>query len=324
MLAAADTSSADAEPRPGLVVSVVDKPPGGDALKLSQPLGRRGPTSIRQFAKSAPPKVKDSVNPTDPAPAKYIVRDRDLGQTFTVPEGEAFRLDAVTLRIGVPGDVANSGSAGAPVYLQILEVSGTPTINDNGTTGMTTVSASYPGKAMADDYITGETYTPLFAATGGVLPDEFAFGQSNSNGPTPKSQGTLLEFDLRKIGGPVLRPGGTYAFMVGFADEDIARALPLDNYDFINDADPSPEDLRHGPYAGGHVIRREGSVEFPWENLDRIFDPEHPEYARFPDFATRLNQQPSTWGRPDVDTYRDLVFWITGSPVDGATDANNE
>jgi hypothetical protein len=30
----------------------------------------------------------------------------------------------------------------------------------------------------------------------------------------------------------------------------------------------------------------------------------------------RLGQQPSTWGRPDVDTYRDLVFWIEGDNVE--------
>ena len=69
-----------------------------------------------------------------------------------------------------------------------------------------------------------------------------------------------------------------------------------------------------------HAIRREGSVEHPWTRLDEVFngtvDRSRIEASQLPlDWTTRLRMQPSTWGRPDVDTYRDLLFYIEGKPI---------
>ena len=307
------------EPLPlvkGLSVSVVARPPSGDAVRVSQPYGRKGPTSIRFFPADARRLSRPSPNPADPPGSRYLVKDRDLGQTFRTPPGPSFRLDAVTLRVGPAplGDVAGiAGAAGAPVFLQVFEVTGAPTIHDNGTTGTTTVSVSYPGKAMADDYVTGETYRTLLVATGGALPPAIAVGESNTPVATLESAGTLLRFDVTRTGGVTLQPGRQYAFMVGFENAAAHRALPIDNYDYLNQPGVPEDSTAAGPYAGGHAIRREGRVAHPQDHLALALS-EDDAPSRFPPgFAERLRQQPGTWGRPDVDTYRDLAFWLEGT-----------
>jgi hypothetical protein len=77
-----------------------------------------------------------------------------------------------------------------------------------------------------------------------------------------------------------------------------------------------PDDLNAaGPYADGHAIRREGRVEAPDANLALALSTDGTLSAFAESLEPRLRQQPGTWGRPDVDTYRDLVFWVEGSNV---------
>jgi hypothetical protein len=179
-----------------LTVSIVATPPTGDRVIASQPLGRKGPTSIRYFAEqSALRRPGQSPNPQDPNAGKYWLHDRDLGQTFTTPPGpQQYKLDAITLRVGVTSStVGIEGARKAKVSLQLYKVTGTPVINDNGTTGGTQFSKAYILKetmGMADDYITGETYTSLTVARGGILPDPLSAGENNTLKPTTESKGT--------------------------------------------------------------------------------------------------------------------------------------
>ncbi len=135
--------AAELTEKAGLVVSIVPAPPRGENVILSQPFGCKGPTSIRYFPLEER-ELKTSHNPTDPNGARYFKRDRDLGQTFTVPAGGPFQLDAVTTRIGPVSSGSIDGAIGAKVSLQIMAVEGEPRIVDNGTTtkGMT-VSKGY-------------------------------------------------------------------------------------------------------------------------------------------------------------------------------------
>src|SRR5262249_37044437 len=152
-----------------LNVSVVPGPPVGPSVKIHhehQDTDKKGRTSLRFFGTekrgiNPPPDLQ----PSDPKGVRYYVRDRDLGQTFS-PRDQAFRLEVITLRTG-PADNAVGegvseigGARGAAVSLQILTVSGEPTINKNHT----------PKKT--DDFITGETYTSLRVITGGKLPND--------------------------------------------------------------------------------------------------------------------------------------------------------
>lgn len=308
----------------GLEVTVVQSPPADDSLKIAQPFGRRGPTSIRYRKIDGGSEMSRSPNPTDPNGGYFHPRDRDLGQTFTIPsDAKPFRLHAVTLRVGpVAADFDGSledARLHGRVFLQIFEVLGQPVLNDNGTTGDVLTSEAYPNrgtKAMADDYFTGETYTSLLVACGGKLAGEFQLGSPNSGGPEAASKGSLLRFGLEKTGGVLMLPGRTYAFLVGFEKPGATMALPLDNWDYLNTEGATREQIQNGPYVGGHAIRREGRVPEPWNHLNQAFSNDS-VFARFPENRReRLSQQPSTWGRPDVDTYRDLVFWIEGDNIE--------
>ena len=104
----------------------------------------------------------------------------------------------------------------------------------------------------------------------------------------------------------LLDPGKKYAFLVMFDEPAPGRELALANNFF-------------GKNPDGHGIRREGSIDKPFDNLNKVFNAKHLDdtddrsASSLPvDRTARLNQQPGTWGRPDVDTYRDLFFAITG------------
>lgn len=298
-----------------LTVESLASPPAGAAVLIAQPLGRKGPTSIRHFP-PASRELSTSPNPSDPKGGRFFKRDRDLGQTFTVPGEVPVRLRRVCLRVGPVSDGSCAGAAGAKVSMQFFTVTGEAVLHDNGTNAPgLTVSKGYPGNPLADDYLTGETYTHLAVARGGALPQELRTGGGNTGQPTAESDGTVLGFTVAD--GPVLQPGQRYAFLVMLDEPDAARALPLDNWDFINIRRATPEQLRSGPYAGGHAIRREGSMHTPWQD-PLAFDQGEAgrAAAAFPaEFASRLAVPPGTWGRPDVDTWRDLVFWIEGEPI---------
>ncbi|MBV6647968.1 MAG: hypothetical protein KI790_21080, partial [Cyclobacteriaceae bacterium] len=75
----------------------------------------------------------------------------------------------------------------------------------------------------------------------------------------------------------------------------------------------------YGEYEAGHGIRRDGNGLFP----PPVADPTLPhddntnakafESARFPaDFTVRAKLPVGTDGYPDVDTWRDLEFYVEG------------
>lgn len=89
-----------------------------------------------------------------------------------------------------PVNVRGGGDpGGAKVSLQLMRVTGTPKINDNGTTTDNPRWATYaftwpddpdddntpnrrPFKHFSDDFIEGETYEHLMLASGGIVPDD--------------------------------------------------------------------------------------------------------------------------------------------------------
>jgi hypothetical protein len=328
--------------RADLVVSAVEQAPSGERVLVSQPYGRRGPTSIRYFPADGPNrKVQISPNPADPNGGAFYVHDRDMGQIFRTPAGKPVKLDAITLRVGArsnPDDKFENfyaGALGAKVSLQLLKVEGEPKVNDNGTTGNVIVSEGYKRLpetvAMADDFITGLRFTTLAVARGGVLPQQLRLARGNSHTGTTEATGTILRWDLTGDSEITLEPDTRYAFMVMFDEPAVDRALPLDNFDYIQNpprttaGEEGPIDwdkMRAGPYADGHALRRAGSINQPWESPDKLEqmfngkDATRRHLSAFPtDWQTRLNLAPGTWGRPDVDTYRDLAFFIEADPI---------
>jgi N-sulfoglucosamine sulfohydrolase len=237
---------------------------------------------------------------------RYRLQDRDLGQIFTIPANleEPLYLRAVTLRVGPMPDANEGGADGAAVSMQLFEVHGEPVISDNGTSG--TDSSRWrtfdPTRATTDDYVTGQSFVSLGVARGGLLPvgiDSHAYMQWRLQG----------EVAIR------LEPGRSYAFMVMFDEPGEGRGLALANRNTAGWAEPIPL----GPYRGGYALRRMGeSSRFE----DVFFDPDDRDDATVglaaatlpEDPAKRAAIEPGTLGYPDVDTYRDFVFWIHAQP----------
>lgn len=181
-------------------------------------------------------------------------------------------IEKLYLRTG-PNPVKEN-TPGARIVIQFFKVEGTPVLNNHGTPGSLGVFDRLSAPEM-DDFLEGETYIPLFAVTG-VL---------------PASLNTLdyLEFNFKGKAKLKLEPNKGYAFMLMFAEPATEnRGLTLFNK-YWGDYTPDPTNK----YVG-HGIRREGLPLFT-EN-----------------FRDRLHVQPTTFGFPDVCTFRDLFFVIAG------------
>jgi hypothetical protein len=198
-------------------------------------------------------------------------RDRDLGQTF-LSGARGGRLDALFLRLGHAELAALANAAGARVAVQWFEVTGEPRLNDHGTPGF----AGKFNRATSpelDDYLEGETYTPLRVVEGRL--------------PARLNKSDYLKLDFTGDDEFVLEPRRTYAFLLMFLDRAPLRGMTLANQ-YYGTYTPDPANPRRG-----HGIRREGLPDFP------------------EDWRARLAQPPGTLGFPDVCTFRDLYFVVT-------------
>jgi len=236
----------------------------------------------------------------------YFQRNRDLGQVFTADR--AFTLDAVVLRTGNGRLAFLPGAAGASVFLQLFEVSGTPSIDDNGTPPGRDATHGFSKNHRCDDFLRGVTYSPVRVARGGVLPD---LGKVNG--------GRLVYMKWDLAGGAEIRleGGRRYAFMVGFSAPAPERGLTLANRNNAASQAPPALDGREDLYHGGWGLRREGNGKVPPTMVPGEVPPGDPDLARrlreeseFPAGEARFAIPPTCDGYPDVDTYRDLEFYI--------------
>lgn len=152
---------------------------------------------------------------------------RDYGQTFTTGADEFF-LDRITVQLG-PVPIAPS-VFGAKVSVQIFEVSGKATVNNNGTASGKV--AAWSDDPRVDDYFEGETYTSLAVVRGGTLPAYIVPGQH-------------LVLNLRKADRLKLKAHTQYGFLFMFDEGGVERGLSFST-SYWSD------------FQGGHAIRRDG------------------------------------------------------------------
>jgi hypothetical protein len=243
----------------------------------------------------------------------YVKRDRDLGQTFTHAGRTPARLRAITVRTAFGSNVVRPGTFGQAVSLQLFRVTGTPRVHDNGTVAPASALHGFPhdrrGQAIPaerDDYYVGERFEPLAVLRGARFPAPQEFGLPDATRPDPGHpalKGRYLRFDVSGTD-LVLEPGAVYAFLVLIDHAGDDRGFTLANH-YV------------GHYSGGHGIRRDGNGVFPpaVPNPAKPFrDPANGTAwaaAHFPrDFIARAAIPPGTNGYPDVDTWRDLSFWV--------------
>jgi hypothetical protein len=251
----------------------------------------------------------------------YFQRNRDLGQVFTAVRDS--RLVAIVLRTGPDTGAVLSGAPGAKVYVQFFEVNGSPRIHDNGTPPGAAARHGFSKNHRCDDYLTGVQYRPLLVVTGGVFPDlpPTRDREGKTNGA---SAGCLVYLRWALNGEARLRleTGKRYAFMVGFEGPGRERGFTLANANAAGvDAPPSLTDA-HDRYHGGWGLRREGDGTTPPTMLPAPEPPRDPiQLARlraealFAQGKARFALSPTTDGFPDVDTYRDLEFYLETEPA---------
>ncbi len=241
----------------------------------------------------------------------YFQRNRDLGQTFSVPADTTLTLDAIVLRTGNSSSAVKAGAIGAEVYLQIFEVEGAPVINDNGTPPGTESTHGFTTNHRADDYLEGITYHSVLVASGGYFP---------AIGPTDQDGGQVahlhyLRWDLEGDNEIQLEGGKRYAFMVGFMEPAPDRRFTLGNNNLA--ADPAAPELRTN--AAGKAwwsMRREGDGTLPPTQIPGEAPPLDANLLdsliseSLFDYAHQYSLSPATDGWPDVDTYRTLEFYI--------------
>jgi hypothetical protein len=245
----------------------------------------------------------------------YIKRDRDLGQTFTYQGKSPRYLTAITVATGYGTNVVRARAYGQALSLQLFELSGEAVLHDNGSDSTREAFHGFPhdrpGDSIApirDDYLSGEVYTSLGVFSGAVFPGKAGFGFPAGQGEVPPDhpglKGRLLQFRLPARHRIRLQPGKRYAFLILLDARTADGGFTLANHYW-------------GKYPGGHAIRRDGNGAFPPVPADPTKDFTHPDNARalasahFPaGFATRTAVPPGTNGYPDVDTWRDLRFYV--------------
>ena len=254
-----------------------------------------GNTSVRNAAE---PKWKDK---------GYFRRSRDLGQVFT--PAETFTLDAIVLRTGNDHLAYLPSTPGAKVFVQFFTVEGTPVVDDNDTPPGTPSTHGFNTNHRTDDHLKGVTYRPLRVVTGGVMPELPGDGKQ-----------TFLKWDLTGEDELTFEAGTRYAFMVGFEEPagkvGSERNFTLANRNLASDAGPPGLNTGADTYEGGWSLRREGRgkppTKVPGETppADPALRAKLLEESAFATGPARYALSPTTDGYPDVDTYRDLEFYL--------------
>lgn len=244
----------------------------------------------------------------------YIKRDRDLGQTFLYAGEAGKMLKSITVMVSYGNQAVRPGMYGKNISLQIFKVTGVPIFSNNGTDSTMEALHGFPhnrpGDRIAherDDYFYNETFQSLKILRGGTFPTkkDFGFDEKAAVSPdAPELKGRYMRFELPDSAQFELQPNTTYAFVVMIDELCVECGFALaNNY--------------YGGYDGGHGIRRDGDGRFPPVPADVTKDFEDPanraayESAHFPaDMEKRSAIPPGTNGYPDVDTWRDLTFFI--------------
>lgn len=246
----------------------------------------------------------------------YYQRNRDLGQVFTVDH--EFLLDAIVLRTGPSDAAVLAGAPGERVFVQFYEVVGEPRIHNNDTPSGTEAKHGFSKNHRCDDYLTGVEYRPLTVVTGGRFPD-LPPTRDMEGKPTGDDSGRMAYMRWKFAGpeAPRFEAGKRYAFMIGFDKPGRERGFTLANTNAAGvDSPPSLND-QYDRYAGGWGLRREGDGALPPSMFPGPNPPADPRKqnllereALFEKGEKRHQLAPTTDGFPDVDTYRDLEFYL--------------
>ena len=250
----------------------------------------------------------------------YFQRNRDIGQVFLPMQD--LHLDAIVLRLGPSDNAVKAGAPGAELFLQFFEVIGKPRINDNGTPQGADSKHGFSRNHRCDDFIEGVTYRSIHIARGGIFPKlpPTTDKQGNSTGnKTARLQ--YLRFDLSGKDELVFKGGKRYAFMLGLIEPGPERAFALGNCNEAKRNAPPSNTDKYDKYHDGWALRREGDGTIPPIMTGKRKQPDDARLLKklvkeslFNSPQARFHLSPTTAGYPDVDTYRDLEFYLEIHP----------
>jgi len=247
----------------------------------------------------------------------YFQRNRDVGQVF-LPKQD-IRLDALVIRTGPEEDTAvKAGAPGAELFLQFFEVIGEPRINDNGTPPGTDSKHGFSKNHRCDDFLDGVTYRSIHIARGGIFPE--LSPTTDKKGKSTGDKTAILQYlrlDLTGKSEFVLKGGKRYAFMLGFVEPAPERSFAVGNWNHAKrNARPSITD-KYDTYHDGWALRREGDGTIPPMMTGSSKQPNNARLLKklikesmFEILPGRFDLAPASDGYPDVDTYRDLEFYL--------------
>lgn len=238
----------------------------------------------------------------------YYRRARDLGQVILAEDN--WVIDGLVMRTG-PDDLAFlDGAADAEVFVEWLEVTGEPVLNDNGTPQGTEATHGFSTNHRCDDTIDGLTYHHIKRVTG-VMPD---LRDSNGNG-----RRIYFKINFSEDQQITLEQGKRYAFVLGFSEPAADRNMTFATLNMAWSTAPAVLGDSQDRYAEGWGVRREGDGTMPPLQVPGETPPADPEIdaqlrseAAFPEGDARFDVAPSCNGYPDVDTYRDMEFYLLG------------
>jgi len=246
----------------------------------------------------------------------YFQRNRDVGQVFLPKQN--IHLDALVIRIGPEENAVKAGAPGAELFLQFFEVIGKPRINDNGTPQGTDSKHGFSKNHRCDDFIDGVTYRSIHIARGGIFPN--LPPTTDKQGKSTGNKTAILQylrFDLTGKSELILTGGKRYAFMLGLIEPGLERSFAVGNWNHAKwEAPPSITD-KYDKYHDGWALRREGDGTTPPIMTGKRKQPDDAALLKklineslFNAPPDRFNLSPTTAGYPDVDTYRDLEFYL--------------
>ncbi|MBC8032940.1 MAG: hypothetical protein H7Y03_02260 [Chitinophagaceae bacterium] len=306
----AENSAAIHDSKNRLVITDIGKeyiPDGKNVVVAQNNYDKGGTTSIRNIDREHLAWKEDG----------YFQRNRDIGQVFT-PEKDV-ELQAIVLRTGPTDKAVLENTPGAKMFVQFYQLSGNPTINDNGTPLGTNAKHGFSSNHRCDDYIEGVEYKTLQVVKGGVFPKMPITFKGDS---AVNSDEGRLRFMRWKIAGPPLafQQNHRYAFIIGFEEPGNGFGFTLANANTAGFNYPPSITDENDNYKGGWSIRREGDGQVLLQTFPGNSPPQkQSDRARLYQqslFDSKLNRwkaAPYTDGYPDVDTYRDLQFFIEGT-----------